>query len=302
MSTNGIIARSTGESTFAGRYHHWDSYPSGLGVTLVELYRGHFNYDLPHMLGVLLDKHPAGWSTIVHKDFTRKPGYTNIAQRPEGMPIEEFQHQPLNRRPQCYCHGHRKEDGWVADEKSDCGAQWAYVFETLPARDEEPEQRILHVLERCKHADSAGYFWQDVGRIDLDSPDAINWTAIECGETFERCSHYAWYHNLQPKTSNLGTQTWLGRRPLEFHDVIGFIIDGKRYATTGCGGDSDYFNSHRGTRFPRNAWVASVKAKNGRRFDVPVAKKAATGFEPFDGVTWVYPPTQLSPTETLVSR
>jgi hypothetical protein len=56
MSTNGIIARSTGEGTFAGRYHHWDSYPSGLGTTLVELYRGHFNRDLDRMLQVL------GWA------------------------------------------------------------------------------------------------------------------------------------------------------------------------------------------------------------------------------------------------
>lgn len=56
MSTNGIIARSTGEGTFEGRYHRWDSYPHGLGVALVELYRGHFKHDLSRMLQVLLDK------------------------------------------------------------------------------------------------------------------------------------------------------------------------------------------------------------------------------------------------------
>ena len=83
MSTNGIVARSTGERTFEGRYHHWDSYPSGLGVTLVELYRSHFKPNLSRMLQVLLNEHPAGWRTIVHKDFTLKPGYTNLGTLPE---------------------------------------------------------------------------------------------------------------------------------------------------------------------------------------------------------------------------
>src|SRR5258707_8313309 len=147
-------ARSTGESTFAGRYHHWDSYPSGLGVALVKLYRGHFKRDLDRMLQVLLDEHKS-WSTIVHKDFTLKPGYTNVASRPEGMSIEDFSKLPLNRRPQCYCHGARHEEGFIADEKSDCGASWVYAFETVPAQTAgEPDQQVLHVLTREEHADS----------------------------------------------------------------------------------------------------------------------------------------------------
>ena len=299
MSTNGIIARSTGEGTFKGRYHHWDSDPSGLGVTLVELYRGHFTHDLSRMLQVLLDKHPAGWSTIVGKDFKLKPGFTNVAQRPEGMSIEEFQKRPLNRRPQCYCCGHRHEDGFLHDEKSDCGAEWAYLFETLPERDGEPEQRILHVLDRQKHKDSEEYFWNETGRIDLDSKDEINWMAIECGENFERCSHYAWYHNLVPKTSNLGTQTWLGKRPLEFHDAIAFIIQGKRYRSTGSGGDADFL-SRGTTRFPSGTWVQSLVAGNGKRMDISVAKRTDKGFVPLVGVQWVMPPTKNEPRETLI--
>jgi hypothetical protein len=302
MSTRGIIARSTGESTFAGRYHHWDSYPSGLGVAIVELYRGHFKHDLTRMLQVLLDKHPAGWSTIVHKDFNLKPGYTNVGSRPDGMSIEEFQNQPFNRRPQCYCHGHRKEVGWVADEKSDCGAEWAYVVEVLPACDgEEPEQRILHVLEHHKHADSGEYHWQEVGRIDLDCKDSINWTAIECGENFERCSHYAWKHDLVPRTCNLGTQTWLGKTPLDFHDAIAFIIEGKRYKNSGSGGDADFGNRMLGTRYPSGTWVQSLITGNGKRREVPVAKRTDKGFVPLLGVTWVYPPTKNNPQETLVT-
>jgi hypothetical protein len=284
MSTRGIIARSTGESTFAGRYHHWDSYPSGLGVALVELYRGHFKHDLTRMLQVLLDKHPAGWSTIVHKDFNLKPGYTNVGSRPDGMSIEEFQNQPLNRRPQCYCHGHRHEEGFLHDEKSDCGAEWAYVS--------DEEEKVLHVLDREKHEVSGEYHWQGVGRIDLDCEDSINWMTIECGENFERCSHYAWKHDLVPRTCNLATQTWLGNRSLEFHDAIAFIVAGKRYKATGSGGNSDYLR-RTGKNFPSNTWVSSVVAGNGRRLELPVAIITSDGtYSPLQGVTWIYPPTK----------
>jgi hypothetical protein len=293
VSTRGIIARSTGEGTFAGRYHHWDSYPSGLGLTLVELYRGHFKQDLNRLLQVLLDEHPAGWSTILHKDFNLKPGYTNIGTRPDRMSIDKFQNQPLNRRPQCYCHGHRHEDGFLHDEKSDCGAEWAYVL--------DEDEKLLHVLDRQKHEQSGEYHWQEVGRIDLESEEKINWTAIECGENFERCSHYAWYHNLLPKASHLGTQTWLGNRPLEFHDAVAFIVDGKRYKATGSGGNSNYLRQMTGENLPPDVWVSSVISGNGKRLEIPVAKiTKEDGRVPLPGVQWVFPPTLKTQKETVV--
>jgi len=90
-----------------------------------------------------------------------------------------------------------------------------------------------------------------------------DWSKIECGENFERCGHYAWYHKLMPKTSNLSAQTHLGNRPLEFRDAIAFIIGGKRYASTGRGGNSDYFDSH-DRPFPRDTWIATIQAGNGK--------------------------------------
>jgi hypothetical protein len=297
MSTNGIIARSTGEGTFEGRYHHWDSYPHGLGVALVELYRGHFKHDLSRMLQVLLDKHPAGWSTIVHTDFKLKPGFTNVAQRTEGMSIDQFQNQPLNRRPHCYCHGHRHEECFLHNEKSDCGAQWAYVFQVLPERDGEPEQRILHVLNRQNHNDSEEYFWNEAGCIDLDSTDEINWTVIECGENFERCPHTATYHGIN---SPLSMQTFLGISPLELNDAVAFIVKGNRYKSTGCGGDADFVS--RGTaRFPSGTWVQTVIAGNGKRLNIPVAGRTKDGgFVPLAGVQWVMPGTKNEPRETIM--
>jgi len=306
MSTNGIIARSTGESTFAGRYHHWDSYPSGLGVALVEAYRGYFKRDLDRMLQFLLDEH-TGWSTIVRKDFSLKPGYTNVAQRPEGMSIEDFSKLPLNRRPQCYCHGARHEEGFIADEKSDCGAEWAYIFETIPgawSSEAEPEQRILHVLTREKHKDSDEYFWQEVGRIDLNSDEEINWVHIECGENFERCHHYAWVHFPQLKGTDIGIQQFLGRAPFRLCDAIGFIINGKRVKATGSCGDADFLrctSHHAGLpKLPPSTWIATVVHGNGKRAEIPVALRGPEGEKPFPGVKWIFPPTLVNSSETVV--
>jgi hypothetical protein len=63
MSTRGVIARKTG-SGFRGVYHHWDSYPSGLGKMLFELRNKKFKGDTQKMLKFLIDEHPNGWSTI----------------------------------------------------------------------------------------------------------------------------------------------------------------------------------------------------------------------------------------------
>jgi len=166
VSTNGIIARSTGEGTFEGVYHHWDSYPNqGLGQFLIRTLTGHFQNDLARMLRFLIDEYPAGWSTIVNKDFTLKPGYTAESLRHpscSGMSdedyhaaMERFRALPDYRRPQCYCHGKRHEEPQVLTEKSDVGASWAYVF--------DEQERILHVCNREQHRDTKAYFWNDTG-------------------------------------------------------------------------------------------------------------------------------------------
>jgi len=64
MSTRSVIARKTGEGRFRGVYHHWDGYPSGVGQTLFNMYHERFLGDVQSMLLFLIDRHPAGWSTI----------------------------------------------------------------------------------------------------------------------------------------------------------------------------------------------------------------------------------------------
>src|SRR5690348_186483 len=105
MSTRGIIARKTATG-FEGNYHHWDSYPAGLGATLYHLYNGHFQNDLKRMMHVLIDEHRGGWSTIIDCDWSMTPGFV---EKPKGLSWDEYGELPTNRRPQCYCHGDRAE-------------------------------------------------------------------------------------------------------------------------------------------------------------------------------------------------
>jgi hypothetical protein len=181
MSTRGAIVRFTnGEITeFAGRYHHWDAYPRSLGATLWGLYHGHFQKDLKAMLKVLLDEHPAGWSTINCKDFSLEPGY--VMQGPG---------------PICYCHGERSEGEHLVthENAADIGCEYVYGF------DEGPTLVVLGSF--CADGDKMiGMFgmgdpkavWKEIGRIPLDGPEP-DWERVQCGENLERCGHIEGYH------------------------------------------------------------------------------------------------------------
>lgn len=189
---------------------------------------------------------------------------------------------------ECYCHPKRERDAepagnWFTNENVEgSGLEWVYAF--------EEEANRLYVRDQ-NHKEDAGIV--ELGEAEPD------WGKIECGENLERCGHYAWKHFPELAGCRLGTQTYLGKRPLEFHDTVAFLVAGRRYVSTGCGGNSDYLNGH-GKRFPRNVWVATVKTANGRRVDIPVAVVTAEGYRPYPGVVWVYPPTKDNPHETTV--
>lgn len=152
MGTRGVIARPVGEG-FEGRYHHWDSYPSGLGLTLIQLRNGFFQGDTDAMLRVLLDEHPAGWSTINSADFSLPAGFDSAG-------------------PNCYCHGSRSEDGWLvtAENASGSGCEYAYVLEG---------SRMLVMSSYHENGTKAiGMFgmgdpvasWRIIHDVDLDNP------------------------------------------------------------------------------------------------------------------------------------
>jgi hypothetical protein len=183
MSTRACIARKTGPTTFQGVYHHWDGYPTALGATLWKLYRGHFKRDLEGMLTFLIEKHPAGWSTINNADFALPAGFQEAKYQTKRNGDNDYS-KPIPHGPICYCHGGRHEEASPVTEKDDCGMEWAYVFNI--------EEKLMHVLERVftdnavstgganlggKHM--VGMFgcgapghqrWQEIAVIALDGP------------------------------------------------------------------------------------------------------------------------------------
>jgi len=198
MGTRGCIARLT-KKGFEGRYHHWDSYPEGLGKTLWDLYHNHFNHDLKAMLETLIDQHPAGWSTINGKDFNIKAGFVQLT-------TEDIQNENRKyKQPCCYCHGSRHEKEWLVTEKnaSGSGVEWVYAF-----NEKTHEMLILgsycNYSEDMKGVKMIGYFgcgdekatWETIKTVDLEGTEP-NWEKIKDNVMEE--SHKTYEENMKRK-------------------------------------------------------------------------------------------------------
>ena len=203
MATRGAIARLTCvlPLRWAGRYHHWDSYPDGLGRELWKLYHGPFGGDLDRMLQVLLDEHPAGWSSL--SGFDPAPSSPGTSPGLEqglanalltGDPLDPSRGSGLN----CYCHGERQEEAWEVnqDNASGSGVEWAYVFTSSyaveasdPARQATRQDAMLVLSSYTPSGRKAiGMFgmgdprahWRLAAVVDLKSPEP-DWDAIQEG-------------------------------------------------------------------------------------------------------------------------
>lgn len=176
MATRGCIARRTGEHSFAGIYHHWDSYPSGLGKTLFGLYNGFFQRDLDAMLRMLLDEHPAGWSTINGADFSLPAGYVND-------PIDRISDE-VATGPRCYCHGDRHEtsDGHVTEKNADeTGCEYVYILDAQERVGECSQQVVVPAVRmliatsyrgKASFPDKFGKF-RTIKIVNLDDDEPI---------------------------------------------------------------------------------------------------------------------------------
>lgn len=193
MSTRGAIAQPI-PGGWRGRYHHFDSYPSGLGQTLWKLYHEHFDGDIERMWQVLLYDHPAGWSTIVDRDFSLAPGYTAFdsggcehCRQNRLAPIHtgrepgcEYSASEADRRPQCYCHGDRSEEpmpflieqGSCTETCDPLFIEWVYVL--------TPNQMITLENKQDENGHDYGhcrYLHRVKAEIPWDS-DEPNWDKL----------------------------------------------------------------------------------------------------------------------------
>ena len=212
MSTRAAIARLTCVSPvkWAGRYHHWDGYPSGLGATLWKLYHGHFKRDLGPMLKVLLDDHPAGWSSLNAADFDQEPGFAD--------PLDSS-NQSVDQ-PQCYCHGDRQETEWlVTDENaSGSGCEWAYAFTSAKTTDGTHYNTMLVLSSYMPDGKMIGYFgmgnseavWPVVAVVDLNGEEP-NWEQIETAKPLDPMFPLDNYARRKPSTPPYICRDW-GRR------------------------------------------------------------------------------------------
>ena len=212
MSTRASIARLTQVSPvkWAGRYHHWDGYPSGLGATLWELYHGHFNLDLDAMLKVLIDDHPAGWSSLHAADLDQQPGFAEPLH-----PTSQSTDQP-----QCYCHGDRQEEEWlVTDENaSGSGCEWAYAFTSAKTTDGTPHNTMLVLSSYTPDGKMIGYFgmgddqavWLVIAVVDLNGQEP-NWEKIEAAKPLDPMFPLDDYARRKPSAPPYVCRDW-GRR------------------------------------------------------------------------------------------
>lgn len=182
MATCGIIARKT-SGGFEGRYHHWDSYPDGLGRALYRMYHEHFQQDIQAMLHFLIDEHQAGWSTLVETDLAMTPGWTTfVFEEPCPEPntaLSQVLYQDWQvrythalarweatdgRRPRCYCHGLRHEEGRL-----------------ITALNQEPDAEYLYVIDagtclmEIYQADDSKRL---LGVVALDGPEP-DWAQVQ---------------------------------------------------------------------------------------------------------------------------
>jgi hypothetical protein len=108
MSTRSIIAKKTPEG-FMGTYHHWDGYPSVVGQLVAE---GFKNGGWDYLNTVLAHSWSALWKNECHCCGTMSDG--------------------------------RREEIFPYTHETDCGAEYAYVFE----HDTEKNTDFMHIYQK----------------------------------------------------------------------------------------------------------------------------------------------------------
>lgn len=175
MSTRGCIARLDRRTPveFRGVYHHWDSYPSGLGQALFHIRNRDFGRDTETMLKELIDRHPAGWSTVVGTRFAPQSGRGKRLARGSKDGSEDA-------GAQCYCHGGRHEPGWLVTHGNAAGSgvEYAYAFDGATMLVLASYGREGGKMVGMFGTGDPDAVWSVIATVDLDGPEP-DWKAME---------------------------------------------------------------------------------------------------------------------------
>jgi hypothetical protein len=306
MSTRGVVAVGT-LKRWKGIYNHCDSYPTYLGKNLYE----HLTEQTVKQGKTLAEIGAAiltfdDWSNYINGGLCEYCGKITSEAHSIGGEIFGVAKPGVYPDPECKHHLHDPLDEAEyysqRDMKKCTWLEWIYIINAAAS--------VIHVLDLRRGPEPSRH----VG--DMTFTATPDFKVLECGATFERCCHMAWYHfpeiESDSRQSRLGTAEYLGLKPLEDrHYACAYIINGKRYVPTGSGVNGSYAlrlniegpNHSRIDHPDPTAWYESVEGPDGRTAYRPVSHFTTDHREePYIGVTWVFPPTKVNPNETFVSR
>lgn len=279
MSTPSFVGTIDRSGRFRGRYVHYDGYPTAQGPTLSQIITRHHS-DLPRILTILIDGF-YGWSTL--SADMRRDADTHLDGRDVAVAGYGLAYTTTD--------GQSHPDDWITGSLDGCfemhsSCAWGYLF---TGTDMSTDELVVIQVE----PDGLGERYRDRARIPLRLLSEVreaDWTTIECGERFERCTHYARAHFEVPEEARrLGTRTWLGQTPLQPPDAIGVTYEGRSYRLTGSG----YGGAFRpGAR--ANHWYAhAVDVRDGSTRDIPIYRRTPKKhlIREIPGVQLHYPPT-----------
>ena len=293
MSTRGVVAVGNLRH-WRGVYNHSDSYPTWLGRQLYE----HLTEALRN--GKTLEE--VGRNLLLFDDWRNylNGGICEYCGKLTGQPhsisgvlmIGTRKHRGKYPDPRARYHQHNSLEDvaslhFTEKDTADSWLEWVYIIDA-PAE-------AIHVLSLAPRP-------QHVGDLRFDI--APNFEALECGEGFERCKHYAWHHfpevNQQGPQAQLGTRYYLGLLPMkDMEQAYAFERNGCRYRRLGSGVHGAYAQQF-GIYVPDpNAWYEWVEDESGAKVYMAVARIGKHKRFPYRGITWIFPPTLVEPCETF---
>lgn len=279
MSTSSFVGTVDSSGRFAGRYVHFDGYPTARGPILTEILAGR-DHNLALVLDVLTRQH-YGWSSL-SADTGQEPK-TKLDGRAvavAGVGYAYTTHQD-QADPNDWITGRL---GQRNDNPTWC--EWAYLFTSA-----HTDTASLAVIQVEPGRDGERY--HERARIsvrllaDLNGED---WTKIECGETYRRCLHYAWVHFDVPDESHrLSTRAWLRLVPLTPRDAIGATVNGRTYRLTGSGHDGCLKPGERAHHW----YAAAIDVRTGAERSIAIYRRTPKRgiIREIPGVHLRYPPT-----------
>lgn len=300
MSTPSIIGTTDG-TNFEGLACRFDGYPTGMVTDLAKIITRDGHSALPIITGKAQAAHggaTGSWESLVatmpahdmdlpyadHRDYfenvpaaERNPGvsllYSHLGR---GTEVEE-----RGRIVEGYGIAHTAPYAGTTYgtlDAPDTWIGWAYLFTedlSLVVCEIEGDTAPMRERERFTRDELAAL-------AGGDEALAARVSRAECGERYERCSHYAWAHDdsIPEESRYLSMDEWLGLEPMRPDSAVAATVDGTRYQLSQSG------------RLRGGKWHVGIE---GSSEYVPLFKvDERRGYGPLPGVELFFPPTKAA--------